>query len=142
MNRAEFVATGDDQATDTERLVTTAKRRNTRAWDSGGQPSLDRLVTQRGRARARGELVSSSGLYPRRARGAVKEVIQKEAERGAIVAAQLAELQGLLQRHPHLERRQIAGRSYWVGPIAATQVVLITCSRYCKQSFSCNAIYG
>lgn len=53
----------------------------------------------------------------------MKEVIQ-EAERGAIVAAQLAELQGLLQRHPHLERRQIAGRSYWVGPISATQVVL------------------
>ena len=53
----------------------------------------------------------------------MKGVIQ-ETEWGAIVAAQLAELRGLLQRHPHLVRRQIAGRSYWVGPISATEVVL------------------
>ncbi len=46
MNRAESVATRDDQATDPERPGTTGERRNARAWGSQGQHSLDRVVLQ------------------------------------------------------------------------------------------------
>ncbi len=42
MNRAEFVAKWDDRVTDAERLA----MRDTRARGSGGQRSLDRLISQ------------------------------------------------------------------------------------------------
>ena len=46
MKRAEFVAKRDDRANDPERLGTTGERRDTHAWRSGGQRSLDRVVLQ------------------------------------------------------------------------------------------------
>ncbi len=46
MNRAESVAKCDDRATDSERLGTTGERQDRRAWGSGGQRSLDRLISQ------------------------------------------------------------------------------------------------
>ena len=46
MNRAAFAATSEDRATDPERLGTTGERRDTRAWSSEAQCSLDRLNSQ------------------------------------------------------------------------------------------------